>query len=109
MIEIAKLWLPLTRELSSEERLRERKGCVFMRSYFSPSVFLLTQKATSLVRGRQEIVVYSLRHPLHKGGYNSYLFSHTNPYLSDYTQPSSAKALFPAFAELGFYFYSINP
>ena len=38
--------------LSSKARLRERKGCGFMRSYFSPSVFLLTQKATSLVRGR---------------------------------------------------------
>ena len=29
------------------------KGCGFMRFYFSPSVFLLTQKATSLVRGRR--------------------------------------------------------
>ena len=53
MFAIAKLWLPLTRELSSKARLRERKGCVFMRFHFSPSDFLLTQKATSLVRGRQ--------------------------------------------------------
>ena len=53
MFAIAKLWLPLTRELSSKARLRERKGCGFMRFYFSPSDFLLTQKATSLVRGRQ--------------------------------------------------------
>ena len=53
VIEIAEPWLPLTRELSSKARLRERKGCGFMRFYFSPSVFLLTQKATSLVRGRQ--------------------------------------------------------
>ena len=52
MIAIARLRLPLTRELSSEARLRERKGCGFMRFHFSPSVFLLTQKATSLVRGR---------------------------------------------------------
>ena len=50
---IAKPRLPLTRELSSKARLRERKGCGFMRLYFSPSVFLLTQKSTSLVRGRQ--------------------------------------------------------
>ena len=47
MIEIAILRLPLTRELSSKARLRERKDRVFMRSYFSPSVFLLTQKSTS--------------------------------------------------------------
>ena len=53
MIKIAGFRLPLMRELSSKARLRERKGCVFMRSYFSPSVFLLTQKSTSLVRGRQ--------------------------------------------------------
>ena len=32
-------WLPLTRELSSEARLRERKSCVFLQPYpFSPSV-----------------------------------------------------------------------
>ena len=53
VIAIARLWLPLKRELASEARLRERKGCGFMRFYFSPSDFLLTQKATSLVRGRQ--------------------------------------------------------
>ena len=52
-LAIAKPRLPLTRELSSKARLRERKGCAFMRFHFSPSVFLLTQKATSLVRGRQ--------------------------------------------------------
>ena len=59
MFAIAKLWLPLTRELSSEARLRERKGCVFMRSYFSPSVFLLTQKSTSQLPFRS--VLLSLR------------------------------------------------
>ena len=59
VIAIAILRLPLTRELSSKARLRERKGCVFMRSYFSPSVFLLTQKATSQLPFRS--VLLSLR------------------------------------------------
>ena len=59
VLEIAKPRLPLTRELSSEARLRERKGCVFMRFYFSPSDFLLTQKATSQLPFRS--VLLSLR------------------------------------------------
>ena len=58
-LAIAKPRLPLTRELSSKARLRERKGCVFMRSYFSPSVFLLTQKSTSQLPFRS--VLLSLR------------------------------------------------
>ena len=66
-IEIAKPWLPLTRELSSKARLRERKGCGFMRFYFSPSDFLLMQKATSLVRGRQEIVCLQSAAPSSEG------------------------------------------
>ena len=56
---IAKPRLPLTRELSSKARLRERKGCGFMRLYFSPSVFLLTQKSTSQLPFRS--VLLSLR------------------------------------------------
>ena len=68
VIEIAKPWLPLTRELSSKARLRERKDRGFMRSYFSPSVFLLTQKSTSLVRGRQDKVCLQFEAPLCKGG-----------------------------------------
>ena len=59
VLEIAKPRLPLTRELSSEARLRERKGCGFMRFYFSPSDFLLTQKATSQLPFRS--VLLSLR------------------------------------------------
>ena len=45
--------------LSSKARLRERKDCGFMRFYFSPSVFLLTQKATSQLPFRS--VLLSLR------------------------------------------------
>ena len=72
-------WLPLTRvrvscghlckaeapteavaeTLSSETRLKERKDKVIMYlNPFSPSVFLLTQKSTSLVRGRHSCKVF---------------------------------------------------
>ena len=51
VLGIAKPRLPLTRELSSEARLRERKAKVYIYLYsFSPSVNLTV--ATSLVRGR---------------------------------------------------------
>ena len=47
------IWLPLTRELSSVARLRERKISVFANlNLFSPSVKTYGF-ATSLVRGRR--------------------------------------------------------
>ena len=51
-------WLPLTRELSSEARLRERKVKVYIYLYsFSPSV---TAKPCHLPRQREAISVETL-------------------------------------------------
>ena len=86
-LAIAKPRLPLTRELSSKARLRERNGCAFMRFHFSPSVFLLTQKATSQLPFRS--VLLSLRleiatgnpHPRQREPRFSYCKTPTNPNL----------------------------
>ena len=94
-LAIAKPRLPLTRELSSKARLRERKGCAFMRVHFSPSVFLLTQKATSLVRGRQGRLL------------------NLHPYKPRFVRLKSSKLgisfIFLLLPSLYFYFTIINP
>ena len=91
MIEIAKPWLPLTRELSSKARLRERK-CSYKAFSDYPSVCFAD---SSPDKGSRSIAI---------------AIPSTNPDLSLKKQTCLAKAIFSCFCRAClFYFPLINP